>query len=88
MINMTIPEGQDCETSVLDLLNATLGISVTADETERCHPLGNQVIVKSKYYKSKAVVFSAKGKLKNNPESIFMTEDLTKNNHSIVKRLL
>ena len=88
LINMTILEGQDCEKSVLDLFNTTLGVPITADEIERCHPLGNQVIVKFSYYKSKAAVFKAKSKLKNNPKKIFMTEDLTKSNHSIVKKLL
>ena len=88
LINMLIPEGQDCEKTVLDLFNNKLGVSVTAEEIERCHPLGNQVIVKFKHYKSKATVFKAKGKLKNNCQHIFMTEDLTKNNHAIVKKLL
>ena len=88
LINMLIPEGKDCEKTVLDLFNNKLGVSGTAEEIELCHPLGNQVIVKFKHYKSKATVFKAKGKLKNNPHHIFMTEDLTKNNHAIVKKLL
>ena len=71
LINMTVPEGQDCEKSVLDLFNITLGVPITADEIERCHPLGNQVIVKFRYYKSKGALFKAKGKLKNNPKKIF-----------------
>ena len=46
------------------------------------------MIVKFRYYKSKAAVCKAKSKLKNNPNKIFMTEDLTKTNHSIVQKLL
>ena len=88
LINMKIPTGQDCEKCVLDLFNTKLGVPITADEIDRCHPLGSQVIVKFRYYKSKAAVFKAKSNLKNNPDKIFMTEDLTKNNHSIVQMLL
>ena len=88
LINMTIPAGQDCEKCVLDLFNTKLGVPITADEIDRCHPLGSQVIVKFRHYKSKAAVFKAKSKLKNNPNKIFMTEDLTKTNHSIVQKLL
>ena len=88
LINMKIPAGKDCEKSVLELFNNTLGVPITADEIDRCHPLGNQVIVKFRYYKSKAAVFKAKSKLKDHPDKIFMTEDLTKTNHSIVQKLL
>ena len=88
LINMKIPTGKHCEKLVLELFNNTLKVPTTADEIERCHPLGNQVIVKFKYYKSKAAVFKAKSNLKNHPDKIFMTEDLTKTNHSIVKELL
>lgn len=50
LINMTIPESKDCENAVLDLFNSTLGVPITADEIERCYPLGRQVIVKFKHY--------------------------------------
>lgn len=65
------------------------------DDIERCHYLGKTnakgirpMIVKFKAYKSKAAVFSAKKKLKNNPDKIYISEDLTKKNYEIVQKLV
>ena len=88
LVNMKMPNGQDCESTVIDFVNKVLEVPLSSDEIERCHPLGNQVIVKFKSYKTKAAVFKAKAKLKRNPDKVFMTEDLTKRNHTIVKKLL
>ena len=45
-------------------------------------------LVKFKSYKTKAMVYKAKSSLKDNDYGIFMTEDLTKRNHGIIKDLL
>ena len=59
------------------------------DEIERIHPLGpKQTIVKFKSYKTKAADYKAKSNLKDNHDGVFMTEDLTKRNHAIIKQLL
>ena len=65
------------------------------DDIERCHYLGRpnakgnrQLIIKFRSYKAKAAVFSAKTKLKNNPDKIFISEDLTKKNHGIIQKLV
>ncbi|MEW8548355.1 MAG: hypothetical protein AB2693_33035, partial [Candidatus Thiodiazotropha sp.] len=84
-----IPGEGDRERVVLDIINKQLKVSVTSEDIERCHPLrGGQTLVKFKGYKTKAAVFKAKSALKGNPDNIFVTEDLTKQNHEMVKELL
>lgn len=65
---------------------------ISAEDIERCHPVGKaepkQILVKFARYKTKHQVYSAKKNLKNNKARIFMSEDLTKENHSLVKELL
>ena len=64
-------------------------------DVERCHPIGKpglqksqQIIVKFYRYHTKNRVFQAKSRLKNNKDRIFMSEDLTKSNYEIVKKLI
>ncbi|MCG8049149.1 MAG: hypothetical protein N0E48_26695 [Candidatus Thiodiazotropha endolucinida] len=64
-------------------------------DIERCHYIGKrkstgpqQILVKFARYHDKRRVFLSKKNLKNNPNKIFMTEDLTAVNHSLVKSLL
>ena len=64
-------------------------------DVERCHFVGKavlgrsqQIIVKFSHYQDKKRVFSGKSRLKGNPAKIFLTEDLTSVNHSVVKSLL
>ena len=68
---------------------------LTESDIDRCHPVGGfrgkrkpQVIVKFFSYKVKARVYGNKSNLKNHPDKTFITEDLTKANHSTVKTLL
>ena len=70
-------------------------VPISENDIERCHFLGRPnakgnrpIIVKFKSYKSKAAVFNAKNKLKKNPDKKFLTEDLTRKNHSIVQKLV
>ena len=64
-------------------------------DIERCHFVGKavlgrsrQIIVKFCHYQDKKRVFAGKSRLKGNPAKIFLTEDLTSVNHSVVKSLL
>ena len=64
-------------------------------DVERCHFVGKavfgrsrQIIVKFCHYQDKKRVFAGKSKLKGHPAKIFLTEDLTSVNHSVVKSLL
>ena len=69
--------------------------SITAKDIERCHPIGRkvgtrkpQIIVKLASYQIKSKVFASKTKLKGHPDRVFLTEDLTSKNHSVIKSLL
>ena len=61
---------------------------VSINDIDRCHPVGpKQILVKFYKYHTKRLVYSAKAKLRNNPDKIFISEDLTRKNHAIVKAL-
>ena len=64
-------------------------------DIERCHFVGKpiagrpkQIIIKFAHYHDKRRVFAVKSNLKNNLSKDYVTEDLTSNNHSMVKQLL
>ena len=70
-----------------------MNVNITENDMERSHILNpaasltsNQIIVRFKAYKTKVAVFSQKKLLKG--KDIFVTEDLTKSNHAIVRELL
>lgn len=70
-------------------------VPISENDIEQCHILGRPntkgnrpIIVKFKSYKSKAAVFNAKNKLNKNPDKIFLNENLTRKNHSIVQKLV
>ena len=95
MFNVPQPPGKTCTYSVLKVINEIMEVPLDEDDIERCHVLskanakGNRpIIIKFKSYKSKAAVFHAKGKLKTNPNKIFITEDLTNKNYSIIQNLV
>ena len=69
--------------------------SITAEDIERCHSIGKkvgtrkpQIIVKFASYLIKSKVFASKTKLKGHPDRVFLTEDLTSKNYSVIKSLL
>ena len=71
------------------------GEKITDRDVERCHPIGRkvrgrkpQIIVKFSSYKTKSKVFSNKTMLKGHGDRTFVTEDLTTQNHQVVKSLL
>ena len=89
------PYGNNCFDAVVDILHSKLKVSVGPNDIDRCHPVGKPnanghkpIIVKFKNYNAKREVYAAKSNLKGNPEKIFITEDLTKQNHKIVASLL
>ena len=89
LYNVSLEGCADSEEAALKVFNDTMKVKVSADEIERAHPLGQkQIIVEFKSYKTKAVVYKAKSSLKDNGDGIFMTEDLMKRNHAIIKQLL
>lgn len=87
--------GNNCLDAVVDVLHSKLKVSVGPDDIDRCHPVGKPnangfkpIIVKFKSYNAKREVYSSKSNLKGNPDKIFITENLTKQNHKIVATLL
>ena len=84
--------------SVLDFLNSDIlkGEHILVErDIERCHFIGKprtsrsqQILVKFARYHDKWKVYSSKKNLKNHPNKTFLTEDLTKMNHAVVKSLL
>ena len=95
MFNVPLTPGESCTYAALKVMNELMKVPVNENDIERCHVLGRPnakgnrpIIVKFKSYSSKAAVFSAKNKLKGNPAKIFVTEDLTRKNHSIIQKLV
>lgn len=95
LYNVKCEPADDCTDAVVRVINNSLKVEISADDIERCHPLGKPnkrnikpIIVKFKSYKTKNMVYKSKSNLKGNPENIFITEDLTKRNHSLVVTLL
>ena len=79
---------------VLDICNNSLGLTaITTDDISRTHVVGTpsdgkcQIIARFNSYRLRHKVFSAKAKLKDDPDKRFITEDLTKTRYAIVKRL-
>ena len=58
---------------------------ITPDDIERCHPVGpknsKQILVKFSRYHTKTRVIRKRRFLKDNPDKVFIVEDLTYNNH-------
>ena len=95
MFNVPLTPGESCTYAALKVMNELMKVPVNENDLERCHVLGRPnttgnrpIIVKFKSYSSKATVFSAKNKMKGNPAKIFVTEDLTHKNHSIIRNFV
>lgn len=74
---------EDTERAVLDVIKNKLKLDLTGKDIERTHRLGPRlpgktrpIIVKFVSYKSRALVFSSKSRLKQSP--LYITESLTK----------
>ena len=94
------PSLKECDMihSMTKFINKSLldtGENISDRDIERCHPIGRkvgtrkpQIIVKFSSYKIRSKVFANKTKLKGHPDRVFLTEDLTSKNHSVIKSLL
>ena len=67
---------------------------ILTSDVERCHPVGlpntkgyRQILIKFTSYQIKQLVYSNKKSLKNNLNGTFISEDLTRFNHNLVKSL-
>ena len=78
---------------VLDICNSNLEVPTTLNELGRTHPIGKvrggnvQVIARFITYRQRQAVYSSKSKLKNNPNKVFITENLTTRRRKIMDEL-
>ena len=91
--NVPLKENESTDTKIVDICNKMMNVNITENDIERSHILNpaasltsNQIIVRFKAYKTKVAVFSQKKLVKG--KDVFVTEDLTKSNHAIVRELL
>ena len=86
---------EECTETVVGVIRNLMKVDISADDIERCHPVGKPnskgmkpLLIKFKHYHTKQSVYKAKSNLKGNPHKVFLTEDLTKRNHDMVATLL
>jgi len=78
---------------VLDICNNNLEVPITLNELGRTHPIGKvrggkvQVIARFITYRQRQAVYGSKSKLKNNPNKVFITENLTTRRRKIMDEL-
>ena len=78
---------------IMDICTDKLGVAVTEADISRSHVVGEprdgkcQLIVRFISYRMRCKVYSAKSKLKDNSDKIFIVEDLTKQRYKIVQHL-
>ncbi|MEW8544146.1 MAG: hypothetical protein AB2693_11485 [Candidatus Thiodiazotropha sp.] len=73
--------------NVLKLSNSTDPEAIVSQDIERCHFTGRgkrQLLIKFVRYHTKRRIYLCKKNLKQNPNKIFISEDLTKANHNLV----
>ena len=91
--NVPLKVNESTDEKIVDICNKMMNIKINENDIERSHilnptlsPTSNQIIVRFKAYKTKVEIYKQKKLLKG--RDIFITEDLTKSNHAIVKELL
>lgn len=95
--NVPITRGQLQMTDdlIVDIVNNKLKLEpgISADDINRSHIIGDikagkaQLICRFRNWKIKNAIYMAKKKLKDNPEKIFITEDLTRTRQALMKQL-
>ena len=75
-------------------LGSKIGVSISKSDIVRCHMIGKpkdgmcQGIVKFVHYWKRSELFENAHKLKGNSDKTFISEDLTRRNHDLIKSLL
>ena len=89
--NVKVPAGADTDEVIVNLVEEKLEVTITKDDINRSHPIGkpnikggSQLICRFKNWKIKNQIYMSKKALKDNPDGIFITEDLTRFRQSIV----
>ncbi|KAK3087705.1 hypothetical protein FSP39_009396 [Pinctada imbricata] len=87
------PWALDTDSIVLSICNDTLGIPIILEDISRSHIVGSpengrcQIIARFITYRLRQRVFSAKAKLKHDPDKRYIVEDLTRYRFQMIKRL-
>ena len=89
------PTVTDTDQEVIDICKNHLKIDISTADIGRSHFVGKanlagkrQIIVRFLSYRKRALVYTHKRRLKNNPRKIFISEDLTMYRRSIVNSLI
>ncbi|CAG2189336.1 unnamed protein product [Mytilus edulis] len=83
----------DTDDLVLRICNKKLKVKLNIFDIGRSHPIGEMkdgkisIIVRFLSYRQRNMVFSNKKQLKNNPDKIFIAENLTKHRYDLINRL-
>ncbi|CAG2192714.1 unnamed protein product [Mytilus edulis] len=83
----------DTDDLVLRICNKKLKVKLNIIDIGRSHPIGEMkdgkisIIVRFLSYRQRNMVFRNKKQLKNNPDKIFIAENLTKHRYDLINRL-
>lgn len=83
----------DTDKVVLQICNEQLGLNLTVNDLGRTHPIGEikhgkaSIIVRFLTYRQRQWVFNNKKKLKQHPDKLFITENLTRYRYGLLKQL-
>ena len=83
----------DTDGIVLKICNEKLKVHLNIYDIGRLHPIGEMrdgkisIIVRFLTYRQRNMVFSNKKRLKNNPDKIFIAENLTRHRYDLINRL-
>ena len=93
--NVKLPYNTDSDDAIVKLCAEKLNVEIEKDDICRSHPIGNenrrgnyQVICRFRNWKIKNTIFSNKSQLKDDPDRIFITEDLTSFRQEIVAEMV
>lgn len=83
----------DTDSAIIGICKDHLNINLTKDDISRSHVIGKtingktQVIVRFMSYRTRERVYNAKKSLKNHPDKVHISENLTEFRNSIVRQL-
>lgn len=88
--NLTPNTGESTSEAVIRLSNTQLNLNLSTTDIDRSHYANNkktQIICKFTNYSAKMSIYKARIQLKNQPQKIFISEDLTKRRMEIISKL-
>ena len=93
--NVKYGDSDDTDDVIVDLCKSKLDVEITKDDICRSHPVGRknrnktrQIICRFRNWKIKNSIYSQKKSLKEDPDHVFITEDLTSHRQAIVNEIV